>query len=166
MKRLSNFFTIESSSDRIFGLDLLRAFAIFFVVFLHGSLILPQRLAVYQFYVVFDGVSIFFVLSGFLIGRIIIKTFNTEHLSYHCLSSFWIKRWFRTLPNYFIILLALILLQVISGKSFNGAPLWKYFLFLQNFNSPQPGFFSESWSLSVEEWFYLLIPLFIFLLAY
>jgi peptidoglycan/LPS O-acetylase OafA/YrhL len=38
-----------------------------------------------------------------------------------------------------------------------------YFCFLQNFSSPHPSFFPEAWSLSVEEWFYLLIPAGLFL---
>ena len=55
-----------------------------------------------------DGVSIFFVLSGFLIGGILIKVLETEPATFKTLFNFWIRRWFRTLPNYLFILLILI----------------------------------------------------------
>jgi peptidoglycan/LPS O-acetylase OafA/YrhL len=38
-----------------------------------------------------------------------------------------------------------------------------YYVFMQNMWTPQPSFFSESWSLSIEEWFYLLVPMFLFI---
>jgi peptidoglycan/LPS O-acetylase OafA/YrhL len=41
----------------------------------------------------------------------------------------------------------------------------KFWVFLQNFRNPHPPFFAEAWSLSVEEWFYLLVPLVIFVIA-
>ncbi|HEX5001957.1 MAG TPA: acyltransferase, partial [Bacteroidia bacterium] len=73
---------------------------------------------------------------------------------------FWKRRWFRTLPNYYLVLL-LNALFVYTGftkgniEEFN----WKFFLFLHNFSGYFTDFFWESWSLSVEEWFYLLTPL-------
>ena len=51
-----------------------------------------------------DGVTIFFVLSGFLIGRILIRTFGAG-ASVSSLTTFWVRRWFRTLPAYFVTLL-------------------------------------------------------------
>lgn len=42
-------------------------------------------------------------------------------------------------------------------------PFFRYFFFMQNFNAPIPPFFMESWSLSIEEWFYLALPV-VFLL--
>ncbi len=106
-----------------------------------------------------DGVELFFVLSGFLIGGILIKLFNKSDFGFKTIGNFWIRRWFRTLPNYYLILILNIIFVyfgIIKGdfSKFN----WRYFLFLQNFSKPLVGFFWESWSLSVEEWFYLLFP--------
>ena len=164
-----NFLKIEINSSRIYGLDILRAFAILFVVLDHSKHTLQnsnseiisgisQSYSWYIRYLVFDGVSIFFVLSGFLIGSILIKTFDRGDLSFKSLVNFWIKRWMRTLPNYLFILSLLILLSTIYSKNFNFQDAMPYYFFIQNFSSPHPGFFPEAWSLSVEEWFYLLIP--------
>lgn len=153
----------ERIKNRIFGLDVLRFAAIFFVMLGHSCILLPQeyKKAVYPF--VLDGVSIFFVLSGFLIGGIIIKQFNKAENSLSDLFAFWKKRWLRTLPAYFIVLSILISYTLILKAERIPDQVWKYYLFIQNFLSPQPAFFSESWSLSIEEWFYLLIPLLIWL---
>ncbi len=108
--------------------------------------------------IVLDGISIFFVLSGFLIGHILIKTVNTKPINISTLLNFWKRRWFRTLPNYLLILITIYTISDNNGLS----ELIKYLLFLQNFNTPHPFFFPEAWSLSVEEWFYFLIPIGLF----
>lgn len=104
----------------------------------------------------------FFVLSGFLIGGILIKIIhnNNYKLSLKDTLIFWKRRWFRTLPNYYLFLIINIILveySITDGtfKHFD----YKYFLFLQNFSQPLIGFFWESWSLSVEEWFYIFLPI-------
>jgi len=109
---------------------------------------------------VFDGVSIFFVLSGFLIGRILIRTFSNDGVSWSVIKNFWIRRWFRTLPNYFLILSLLTLVFIVLNHDQPLGFLAEYYLFAQNLWTPHPNnFFPEAWSLSIEEWFYLLSPL-------
>jgi len=74
--------------------------------------------------------------------------------------NFWIRRWFRTIPNYFLILIVLLVLNVWFTKGFTLTkkfPL-NFFTFSQNLFYKHPAFFPEAWSLSIEEWFYLLIP--------
>lgn len=164
------FFELEIDRHRVFGLDILRALAILFVVFAHGFEILRYPLFRYFFV---DGVGIFFVLSGFLIGGILIKTLETnKNLSYAQLLNFWKRRWYRTLPNYFFVLILAAFFTIILGDQFTPggvvhflANIKRYYIFLQNFATPPPTFFRESWSLSVEEWFYLLIPASVFMLA-
>ena len=149
-------FKIHFSKERVYGLDILRALAIFMVVFGHGKYIFSDQITrKFLSIPIFDGVSIFFVLSGFLIGGILIKTIETETLNKHSLIVFWKRRWFRTLPNYFLIL-SITYLALGYGEV---RDIYKYFLFVQNLNSPHPKFFPEAWSLAVEEWFYLLIPI-------
>lgn len=154
-------------SRRIFGLDLLRAIAITQVVLLHGAHILDGTpLDGFPWISLIDGVDIFFVLSGFLIGNILLLEINAiEKFGARDLWHFWCRRWLRTLPNYYLVLAANfvvvkygIIVEYI--ENFN----WKFFLFLQNFSKPFMGFFWESWTLSVEEWFYLIAPLLLVLL--
>ena len=107
------------------------------------------------------GVELFFVLSGFLIGNILIKTFlNSTTYTFADVRNFWVRRWMRTLPVYWLILTVLIFLYKFMG--FQGLDSWKlwYYFFAQNLFYPHPiFFFGEAWSLSVEEWFYLTLPL-------
>jgi peptidoglycan/LPS O-acetylase OafA/YrhL len=145
---------------RVFGLDLMRAIAIIIVVLDHGIL-LEKANTNFPWIPLINGVELFFVLSGFLIGGILLKIFrNNPSFGLGTIVKFWIRRWFRTLPNYYLVLL-LNIIVVYFGiikedfSQFN----WKFFLFLQNFYSHFTGFFWESWSLSIEEWFYLLFPL-------
>jgi peptidoglycan/LPS O-acetylase OafA/YrhL len=157
-----------NENKRIFGLDLLRAYAILCVVYDHGYFlieftslvnVIPKN--IYNFPVL-DGVSIFFVLSGFLIGRILLRTVAKENFNGQMLIEFWVRRWFRTLPNYFLVLAFLVISSFLfADLPFEVHPLnlHRYFSFTQNLTSPHPKFFPEAWSLTVEEWFYLGIPI-------
>lgn len=78
------------------------------------------------------------------------------------LFNFWIRRWFRTLPNYFLILLILLWLTNLDYPSYNFTKVKEYFYFSQNLWTSHPPFFPEAWSLSIEEWFYLLLPILLF----
>lgn len=157
---------IEFDKKRIFGLDILRALAVFFVVLGHSADLLTAKIKIIISMFPFpDGVSVFFVLSGFLIGGIFIKILETEKASLRTLFNFWKRRWLRTLPVYFLILIILIILSSIFTQGFSFFNVINYFFFCQNFNKPHPIFFIEAWSLSVEEWFYLLTPSFIFILV-
>ncbi|MFD0964132.1 acyltransferase family protein [Pseudofulvibacter geojedonensis] len=154
------------TKDRIFGLDFIRAFATILVIASHGALLFPgynnlvtdalQLLGVF-------GVEMFYVLSGFLIGGILLKLLDKNSLTIHTVKYFWVRRWFRTLPLYFLILLINIVKSIIFSEALPGQ-LWKYFFFLQNFNHKQSYFFPESWSLTVEEFSYVFAPLLILVL--
>ena len=150
---------MKKYGDRIVGLDILRTIAILLVVYLHGGLLLPHYFqSAYGQIVIIDGVSIFFVLSGFLIGRILLRIINDSDLTLVDVLNFWIRRWFRTIPNYLFVLIGLLFLRIFIFKNLSNFS-FLYFLFLQNFSGPQPNFFPEAWSLGVEEWFYLLFPI-------
>jgi peptidoglycan/LPS O-acetylase OafA/YrhL len=132
---------------RNFGLDVARALAITMVFLSHGVSAL-ESLGV--------GVDLFFVLSGFLIGRIYLRAEADAHEAPGSFSlwSFWTARWMRTLPPYF----AALGLFALAELHFHNNPVgWDYLLFLQNYRGMQG--FGPSWSLCVEEHFYLALPL-------
>jgi peptidoglycan/LPS O-acetylase OafA/YrhL len=154
------------NSSRIFGLDLMRAAAILLVVRSHADDLLAPHWPADPGVADVDGVDLFFVLSGFLIGGILLQVMEAVHVPWHKrLLDFWQRRWLRTLPNYFLFLFINILLvqQDLMPGLLNVNTL-AYFVFLQNFMVPLDLFFWESWSLAVEEWFYLLLPIALFLL--
>ena len=161
---MNKIFKINIDNNRIFGLDILRSLAIMFVVIGHGSNLLPKNLGTISDFFVFDGVSIFFVLSGFLIGGILIKLIDKNGFSISILKTFWIRRWYRTLPNYFLILITLCIIHLLFDDGFTLRSVNKYFIFSQNLFSEHhhSWFFPEAWSLAVEEWFYLIFPILIF----
>lgn len=147
--------------NRIFGLDLMKFTAISFVLIGHGAFLLGDMglIANYIKGILVFGVEIFFVLSGFLIGGILLRDFE-KSFTPHDILHFWKRRWFRTLPNYLLFLL--INYIGFSFLSSNFSWNWQYLFFLQNFAWMPDSFFSVSWSLAIEEWFYLIIPLAIY----
>ena len=72
----------------------------------------------------------------------------------------------RTLPAYLVVLSFMFLFTLLLKPQRLPDHVYKYFFFVQNMFSPQPPFYAESWSLSIEEWFYLLVPSLLFLSMY
>lgn len=148
-------------NKRIFGYDFIRAVAILLVMIGHtlGYLYAGTYSFFFSFLSGFFGVELFFVLSGVLIGKLLLEVFKAENYPQR-LKNFLIRRWMRTLPMYFIMLLVYWLGNRYFDSVHNqGVALWKYIFFLQNYYTVQPTFFGVSWSLSIEEWFYILFPL-------
>jgi len=147
-------------SKRVFGLDVLRAIAIIDVVLIHGRIVLANIETGFPWIRLIPGVTLFFVLSGFLIGSILVRIFEKDKVSFPVIFNFLKRRWFRTLPNYYLILF-LNIIFVYFGiikedfTQFNAS----FFYFSQNLFQPFHGFFWESWSITIEEWFYLSFPL-------
>jgi peptidoglycan/LPS O-acetylase OafA/YrhL len=152
-------------NNRVFGLDLLRAIAITLVVVSHCTYILieetnnPFIISLRSLGAI--GVDLFFVLSGYLIGGILLKRIQNDKTSFKDFVWFWKRRWFRTLPNYFLVLVINILI-IVAIDGYLPNTFYLYVPFLQNFISPHPDFFTEAWSLSIEEYSYLILPLILF----
>ncbi len=150
----------RNHSPRVFGLDLLRAIAVLSVLYVHGYYQLLRSSGVPSIGILknIDGVDLFFVLSGFLIGGIIIRKFERERITLSTMLHFWKFRWFRTLPNYYLVLAITLPLTVWLRGDAMGFNV-SYLFFLQNLAWAHPDFMSVAWSLAVEEWFYLLFPI-------
>ena len=154
--------------QRNFGLDVVRSIAIIMPIISHAKFFfLPHvtnkapllALSVFGLY----GVELFFALSGFLIGQILLREVAPNPTPTN-ISRFYLRRWLRTLPAYYLVLTVLLLTthQFTTDSSWH----WRHFFFLQNFSMQELDFFGVSWSLSVEEWFYLITPLVLYLCAH
>ncbi|WP_242131744.1 acyltransferase family protein [Aestuariivivens marinum] len=149
---------MKNNTPRIFGLDVMRAIAIAMVVLSHTTYIFQGYRLPGMKMLGIEGVELFFVLSGFLIGGILLRLITTTSFSQKNVLHFLVRRWFRTLPLYYLMLLVNIFIAILVGYKLPN-DLWKYVFFLQNFNKYHIPFFPESWSLSIEEYAYLLAPI-------
>jgi len=165
-----------SKPSRILELDGLRGMAILMVWLVHCFSFPPILPWVSLGW---TGVDLFFVLSGFLIGGILLDHRDSD--SYF--KTFYLQRFFRIIPVYYAWTLAYVLLVTLGasflrshGQEIPGAFDWKMvsrYLFLQNFTlfaAFAPGqisffWFSPTWSLAVEEQFYLVSPLLVRILS-
>jgi len=149
---------IDTKPVRLAGLDTLRALAIALVLMSHYSGFVngAQTFGVIGS-IGWAGVDLFFVLSGYLIGNgLLAPASRGESLD---LKTFFARRMLRTLPNYYAVLAVYLLLpdSPIAGHSM--APVWRYLTFTQNIGLNYGETFTHSWSLCIEEQFYLVLPL-------
>lgn len=130
------------------SLDTLRALAIVLVLCAHTieSSGRPGSLGVFAVGGV--GVDLFFCLSGWLLGRQLLLEWKTRGTI--DVPRFWARRWMRTLPAYAAVLAWTLGQAVLQHKL---PVFWPYLVFLQNYTDMP--FFGVSWSLCVEEYFYL-----------
>ena len=140
-----------NQKDHLYSLDLLRGFSGYGVAFCHLHAFIYNNALLEYFSLLF--VEFFFVLSGFVLYPQLIQVLNNKKN----LFIFYKRRWIRTLPLYFI---TLILVASIFNDEF-GSDFFKYFFFVQKIipNFLTSDYYPVAWSLSIEEFFYLLFPL-------
>ncbi len=173
---------VGSSLPHIPALDGLRGLAILWVVMHHSGSVrrdgttagswLWSNLSMMGW----AGVDLFFVLSGFLISSILLKSYGRPQW----LRNFIVRRGLRVLPLYFVVIFTCF--NLITWLPYSGLDWlrdlsrdqWWYWLHLANFRkifgdviptAPTVGWFSTYWSLSIEEHFYLCWPLLLALFA-
>jgi peptidoglycan/LPS O-acetylase OafA/YrhL len=161
--------------NHIKPLDGLRTIAIFLVLFWHYIANgLSEEIPIIKEFAwwTWSGVDLFFVLSGFLIGRILI--YNKGSQNYF--KAFYVRRVLRIFPAYYLVLVAFIIFLNLGLSAHypnltdNPIPFYAYFFYIQNFWMSHYSDFGATWlnvtwSLSIEEQFYLLLPLCIFLIS-
>jgi peptidoglycan/LPS O-acetylase OafA/YrhL len=160
--------------SRIAALDGLRGIAILLVVGCHyyGSVPMSEGSAMNDFLrgaaaFGYTGVDLFFVLSGFLIGGALLN----HRASPRLLPAFYARRLFRIIPLYLLLLASFLVGRKIPGLGtvnhgayfISTVPTWSYFVFLQNVamtwtRDIGPYWLGVTWSLAVEEQFYLVMP--------
>lgn len=139
------------------GLDHLRALAISLVFLFHYRLFAHPAWVDTAGSFGWTGVDLFFVLSGYLIAGQIFRDIRQGNF---LLRRFFIKRFFRIIPAYWIVLLLYFIVPKFREWE-HLAPAWKYLSFTQNLGLDlrSQRTFSHAWSLCIEEQFYLLLPL-------
>jgi peptidoglycan/LPS O-acetylase OafA/YrhL len=165
----------QTTAARIPQLDGLRGIAILLVISLHylnDTANAPFGSVLYRFCSLFRlgwiGVDLFFVLSGFLIGAILLDAREARNY----FRTFYARRLFRILPIYYLWITLFVLATLLLGNSVGGVipndsstlkavPI--YYLFLQNYFGIAHGslgwfWLAVTWSLGIEEQFYLVAP--------
>ncbi len=165
--------------SRIPQIDGLRGFALLMVLAYH--MINNPILFVYQpnvlqvvlrkfTYFTYGALDLFFVLSGYLIAKILIENKHSKSF----FKVFYGRRLLRILPLFYLLLVIYLVLRSIGmndpeGFLFgNELPMWSYFAYVPNYmmafsNSYGAKILTPTWSLGVDEQFYLVAPAIIFL---
>ena len=143
--------TATGSGGRSPQLDLLRGVAVLMVMFCHYPYF-------HFFRIGWAGVDLFFVLSGFLISGLLFTDWKRNgHIS---LKWFFVRRGFKIYPAFYFFLFTTAPVLLVTDQPFRrlGAELF----FVQDYF---PKIWGHTWSLAVEEQFYILLPLLLLLIS-
>ena len=147
----------RQKENRLLALDGLRAISILLVILSHAGLghIVPGGL----------GVTIFFFISGFIITRLMISEWDmVGHVN---IKKFYIRRFFRLMPTLVVFILCALIVMQIASVNWHWVELGSVFFYFANYFGIFVGFtgntlpspLSITWSLAVEEHFYMIFPL-------
>ena len=152
--------------SRLVALDALRALAVLLVIGRH--LRIPYSLSPSSpTRVLADvwqrggwiGVDLFFVLSGFLVSGLLFR----EHQQHGkvSLGRFFVRRGLKIYPAFYVFLLGTVMLRLAWGRHLEPSQILAELFFVQNYVH---GVWNHTWSLAVEEHFYILLPLLLLVL--
>ncbi len=165
---LGRFFALDLLDNRYAALHGLRVLAILSVVAYHVTWIFMGEQKIWldptffaQSLTVFFGMDLFFVLSGFLIGSILLRS---SQLGGQVLRRFYLRRVFRTFPSYYLVLTVLAVAFPLTAHQRHHLPI--EYVYGTNFLPLERGqtVMFWGWSLGLEEQFYLSVPLLFVLL--
>lgn len=133
-------------------IDFLRGIAIFLVLLRH------YRYNDYLYESGWIGVDLFFVLSGFLVSGLLFKEYKIHQRIFPL--HFLIRRGFKIYPIFYFFIACTLLFKLTSNSIINIKDLLGEVFFLQNYVGHM---WSHTWSLAVEEHFYLFLTLIIYI---
>jgi peptidoglycan/LPS O-acetylase OafA/YrhL len=169
LSSVRSFLALDLLDNRYPTLHGMRVIAILSIIIVHVTSIFnaDSTLAVDEAFSAmvlhaFFGMDLFFILSGFLIGSILLRSL-ADHGTQN-IRRFYLRRVFRTFPSYYVVLTALALslpLTLMQRKH-----LWVEYVYGTNMVSLRPDsiVMGWGWSLALEEQFYLAVPLLFFVL--
>ncbi len=136
-------------------LDGMRGLAVFLVLLAHSAIAFT-RVPAFSWIDNYGslGVQLFFVLSGFLITRILLETKDTPNF----FRNFFVRRALRIYPLYYALLFFVMFSGVVHQHAVRW---WPYIFYLSNIvygHTVEPSPLAPVWSLAVEEQFYLVWP--------
>lgn len=156
-------------ADRVPELDGVRGLAIIFVLVFHIFTDYPKHFDIPVYSIIarvanmgWSGVDIFFVLSGFLITSILLRTKNDPGY----FKKFYGRRILRIFPLYYVTITFLFIAMpwLDPAKAASTQALWPwYYTYVQNWGNafnliPTSAYLGPAWSLAIEEQFYLFWP--------
>jgi peptidoglycan/LPS O-acetylase OafA/YrhL len=166
---LRSFFELDLLDNRFPALHGIRVLAIISVVAYHVTWIFHGEQGIVldqgffnQSLTVFFGMDLFFILSGFLIGSILLRSLRKDGTQ--DLKRFYLRRIFRTFPSYYVVLTVLAIAFPLTAMQHKHL-VWEY-VYGTNFVPLHRGevIMFWGWSLALEEQFYLTVPALFFLL--
>jgi peptidoglycan/LPS O-acetylase OafA/YrhL len=151
-----------SASTRILGLDGLRAFSISFVLIGHmhetRNVQLPALVESFLKAVPLAamGVRVFFVISGFLITTLLME--EERRSGTVNLPRFYFRRTLRIFPPYYLYIGVILLAQAAAVLVVRPGDIWHALTYTTNYHRDRSWYLGHTWSLAVEEQFYILWP--------
>lgn len=155
---------LNKTAPRLAALDTLRGIAVVLVLGAHlpaptGDTAIVFLIRAWQ-KIGWIGVDLFFVLSGYLVSGLLFRSWKeTGRLG---IGRFLMRRAWKIYPAFYAMLGLLVLYRYSRGLGMPQDLLLAEALFVQNYFPP---IFPHTWSLGVEEHFYLLLPLLLFVLS-
>jgi peptidoglycan/LPS O-acetylase OafA/YrhL len=148
-----------TSTPRIPSLDGLRAISIGLVLFAHlaGTDGFPVPYAIGNYFHVGSlGVRVFFVISGFLITGLLLREFDAAGRP--SLLRFYFRRTLRIFPPYYLFLFVVLAAGTAGLLQLHPGDAVRAFTYTSNYHPERSWYVGHTWSLAVEEQFYLLWP--------
>ena len=161
----------QRKPGRYEAVDGMRALAVLWVMIFHvgfvwGHLVPPESYTAYLFAPWnwiwskgFFAMNLFFVISGFLIGDLLIA--ETERKGEIGFRAFYLRRFFRLAPAYYLVLAGLVAYGLFHPGLYRVESVWTNVLYVNNWFTQRHQPAEWAWSLAVEEQFYLVCPLLI-----
>ncbi|MGC2235019.1 MAG: acyltransferase [Pyrinomonadaceae bacterium] len=154
-----------SSAGRLSQIDFLRAIAVFLVIGNHMAVCPPEVSGFFNLVTGiwnqggWVGVDLFFVLSGFLISGLLFR----EYKKYDRLNikKFLVRRGFKIYPPFWFLIFTTLAIVLLSHEKPYRLGFLDEMLFIQNY---EPSIWNHTWSLAVEEHFYIFLSLLFFVL--